>query len=78
MKTSRDVSKGIKRCLLVITQSEINLKVCEELSYLEINEYTRRNRLHTKPWEFLTQDWECKAISLWYLHEIFHEAQFNT
>jgi hypothetical protein len=55
-KTSRNVPKGIPRCLLVIIQSEIKLKVCEELSYLGANEYTRVNRLRTKPWEFLTQD----------------------
>ena len=33
------------------------------------NEYTCLNVPHSKPWEFLTQEWECLAISLLCLHE---------
>jgi hypothetical protein len=55
-KTSRNMSKGIPGCLLVITENDIKLRVSEELTYLRANEYTRLNLLRTKPWEFLTQE----------------------
>ena len=49
---------------LVITHSDIKLKVSEELHYLRNYEYSRINRLRTKLWEFLIQEWECRAISV--------------
>jgi len=45
---------GIPDCLLVVTVSETEFS--EELAYLRISEYTKPNLLHTKSWEFLTQD----------------------
>jgi len=50
--------KGIPNCLLVNTESEIKLRVSEELTYLGASDYTRLNLLRTKPSGFLTQEGE--------------------
>lgn len=63
VKTSRNLSKGIAGCLVVIAEYKIKLRVSEELMYLGANEYTPLI-LHTKSWEFLTQEWECWPISV--------------
>jgi hypothetical protein len=44
-KTSRNMLKSIPGCLLFITENDIKLRVSEELTYLEANEYTRLNLL---------------------------------
>jgi len=70
--------KGIPNCLLVNTQSEIKLRISEELTYLGASEYTRLNLLHAKTLGFLTQEGECWTVSVWCLHVNFPEdAQFN-
>jgi hypothetical protein len=56
--------KGIPNCLLVNTESEIILRVSEELTYLGASDYTRLNLLRTKSSEFLTQEGEYWTISV--------------
>lgn len=58
------MQKGIPNCLLVNTQSEIKLRVSEELTYLGACEWTRLNLLRTKTLEFLTQEGERWTICL--------------
>jgi hypothetical protein len=45
--------------------------VSEELMYVGTNECICLNLIHTKPWEFLTQESECWAISFYCLHKFF-------
>jgi hypothetical protein len=55
--------KDIPGCLLIIREDEMNLRVSEDLTYPGTNEYTRLYLLRIKPWEFLTKERECWAIS---------------
>jgi DNA-binding winged helix-turn-helix (wHTH) protein len=56
--------KGIPNRLLFNSESEIKLRVPEELTYLGASEYTLLILLCTKSLEFLTQEGECWTISV--------------
>ena len=49
-------SKGISGCLIIITESEMKMRVYEELKHLVANKRTCLNLLQTKSWEFLIQE----------------------
>jgi len=57
------MSQGIPGCLLIITDSEIKLRVSEELTYLGDNEYIHLHFLCTSR-ENLSHMNECWTISV--------------
>ena len=69
--------KGIPGFPLVAADSDVKLRLSAELTCLGTNEYTRPILLLIQAWKFLTQEWECRSISLQFLEGNVREAELN-